>query len=164
MKVSASAPRSWTFDDDDLQLTVLVRNTGLAPVEIVGLSFSFIYLVAQLTPADCYEGPSTPVTIQGGHQQKWIFDAKQAVFREHAARSDTFERLLSGGLPSYVATWRMMLRLRFIYWVAVITDLGNGVQVRTRPIFSLTLYMLRTVKASILEEKDQEEGGLGGPT
>lgn len=169
---AASTPRNWTLDEEgELLLTVVVRNTGLAPVQIVGLSFNFIYLIAELTPEDCYEGPDTPVTLQGGHQQKWIFDANQAILRGTVENLNFLKSILEKkGLSANVAFFRLLANLRFIYWVAAVADLGNGIQVRTRPILSLTLSMMRFAIAwNRAEKKDrktslsrQEEDGASG--
>ena len=169
VEVDADSPWDWKPSDGDLQVKVVVRNTGLAPIQIVSVRIAARLVMPYLAMAfyvpfsheDAYEGPDLPLKLEPGHQQTWIFDAMSAVKRQYGAdykaaikkivdeqrprARDVLRRFFSftGLRLRDFNPLRMLTRaLGLDNGIATVVDLGNGVQAASR-MWRLTWLLVR---------------------
>lgn len=152
VRVDASATKNWRGPDDDLEITVIARNTGLAPVQVSSIRLALDYVgldafipTLNLTNADCREGSPLKFKLEGNHEEVWKFDALAAMRRQFGEDYKSFS--LAEPTPwlvmkSIFLMFRSFLSMftpnfRFVGIVAVV-DLGNGIQVTSAPLYRLT--------------------------
>lgn len=161
------APRRWKPTDDDLQITITTTNSGLAPVQIVSVRLAIDYMLfgsflrpLEFTNADRYEGPELRLKLEGNHQETWTFDALAAAKRQYGSDPKDFAplqlelsgpgdwiRLTFGAAISFLNPWRA-----FYGGIVAVVDLGNGIQIISKPMFSLTFKVLALLRD---QRKDQ---------
>jgi hypothetical protein len=157
VEVDATSPWHWKPSDGDLQVTVVVRNTGLAPIQIVSVRIAARLVTPHLTMAfyvpfsndDAYEGPDFPLKLEPGHQQTWVFDAVSSIKRQYGADYKTaIKKIVVEQWPmprdllrSFFSRPHLRdfnpLRMLTRSWgldngLATVVELGNGVQVASR--------------------------------
>lgn len=152
VRVDATAPKNWKGPEDDLEVTITARNTGLAPVQVSSIRLALDYVgldafipTLNLTNADCREGSPLKFTLEGNHEEVWKFDALAAMRRQFGEDYKGFS--LAEPTPglimkSSILMFRSILSIfttsfRFVGVVAVV-DLGNGIQVTSAPLYRLT--------------------------
>lgn len=159
VKVTAHSPWGWKIGDPDLQITVRAMNSGLAPVQVVGvrLAFDGLFNYGQfpsldLTNDDRYDGPDLNLILAGGSQTPWTFDAIAAMQRQFginydgAIVPDLFRR--PGSLRKAIKRRlpRMLIPLSFLWFgIVAVVDLGNGVQATSAPMHRLTWVLIREI-------------------
>lgn len=150
VRARASAPRDWDVTDNSLALSVVVTNTGLASIQVANIQMALSYggykhllPLIELTEKDRQHGPPLPITLEGSHQERWVFDARSSARRvigddpqKYVAKSITpawFARTFAGVGLRALAPWNI--------WntgVLVVVDLGNDTHVLTRPLWRVS--------------------------
>lgn len=154
VRVDASASKNWKGPNDDLEVTIVARNTGLAPVQVSSIRLALDYVgldafipTLNLTNEDCREGSPLKFKLEGNHEEVWRFDVIAAMKRQFGEDYEGFS--LAKPTPWLVMKSAMLairsflsllvpgLGLRFVGVVAVV-DLGNGIQVTSAPLYRLS--------------------------
>ncbi len=171
VRLTARSPWGWKIGNNDLQLTVIARNSGLAPVQIVGVRLAFEGMFnlgflpsLDLTNDDRYDGPDLKLTLANGHEAAWTFDAIAAMKRQFGenydgpAMPDLFSR--PGALRHAIKRrlGRMLIPLSFLWFgIVAVVDLGNGVQVISSPMHRLTWVLIRNYVKTLWTRPNERE-------
>ena len=159
VRVRAKTTPGWKpGTDEDVSVTVVVSNAGLAPAQIYGLHIAARVSVAvirslALTNQDMYEGPPLPCKLEAGSREKWVVSLRETVDRALAASGITrsnlslralFRLLFPGGDDAAkvgIHWWSFFFPI-FAPGVIIAVELGNGVTVTSRPLYRLLWYGL----------------------
>lgn len=171
VKVQAIPPINWKASNSTLPITVFARNSGLAPIQIVGVRAQIRFFAAtSMTPAinlgeELVTGKATPLTLTNGHQEEWIFNLLPA-FHDSFSLQGILSHFGSLGITRDSSRARIFfvaskyalnglgiaLRRGVIPGLYVIIDLGNGVQVQSKPMPGIAYKLLRQLFAKLSDD------------
>lgn len=182
VRVSASVPKRKHHADGKAEATVIVRNTGLAPVQIISIRMCF--LVPPVNPAfipvlvftddDRYAGPEFRSTLAAGHQETWKLEIRSALERAKVDAlvplQEALEEARKGDFIAFLYFMHTALRLRSFLavfrghiGVVMVVELGNGAEV-VAPMRWLTWQLYKAARTSQQESQDESQREIEPPT
>lgn len=175
VKVRVWAPRGWKETDERLHISITAWNSGLAPVQVVGIRLATpfgdkapLYELVNFNEVDRVEGPQLKAVLSPGTEETWVFDAFAALTRRYGgieSSSNTVEQpgssrrgRLGSTIKRLYKKW-LMAAHRTPIRVYVVLDLGNGVQVASRKLLEISMPALlesSTGKQKLLDGMSHE--------